>query len=94
MENLQKTGNLQSKKSPYNKFNLGIYNGISFELVVPSKSNKSKRDRYYIYFCNKRACQFATGVKSLYLNYLQGLKITPRDSKEKLEDLSNLFKYN
>ena len=58
----------KTKKSAYDHIDLGIYQGRTFKLIVPSKSNKEKYPNYFIQYDGSE--KHYTGIKSIYLKYL------------------------
>jgi len=57
----------KTKRSAYTHYELGIYHGISFKLIVPSKFNKEKYPNYFIQYDGSE--KHYTGIKALYFQY-------------------------
>lgn len=72
------------KKSAYVHYELGIYEGITFKLVVPSKSNKEKYPNYFIQYDGSD--KYYTGIKATYLKFI-GLEAQVQTT----QNMINLF---
>jgi hypothetical protein len=57
----------KTKKSVYTHHELGIYNGITFKLVIPSKANTEKYPNYFIQYNGSE--KYYNGIKSLYVQF-------------------------
>lgn len=54
-------------RSKYAHYELGIYKGVSFKLVVPSKLNVDKYPNYYIQYDGSK--KYYVGIKDMYREY-------------------------
>ncbi|TKB96532.1 tyrosine-type recombinase/integrase [Pedobacter cryotolerans] len=84
----------KSKRSNYQRIDLGIYSGINFLLVVPSKWNKSLYPLHYLEYYNGKQVKYYTEVKSLYQQYLPTLTRPNVTEQEKITELQRLYSYD
>ncbi|RZJ51018.1 MAG: hypothetical protein EOO44_15290 [Flavobacterium sp.] len=81
------------KRGNYVRIDLGIYSGITFLLVIPSKWNKAKYPLHYLEYYNGRQVKYYTEVKNLYQQYLTIARPNATD-KERITDLQQLYSYD
>lgn len=58
----------KTKKTAYDHYELGIYYGITFKLVVPSKTNTEKYPNYFIQYNGSE--KYYNGIKSQYTKFV------------------------
>lgn len=69
----------RTKISAYTHYELGIYKGISFKLVIPSKKNNEKYPNYYIQYNGSK--KYYTRVKTIYNDFISlELKLQTREN--------------
>lgn len=63
----------KTKKQLYQHYELGIYKGVSFKLVIPTKHNKEKYPNYCIQYNGSK--RYYIGVKDVYSQFIELEKV-------------------
>ncbi|MDQ8005496.1 MAG: tyrosine-type recombinase/integrase [Pedobacter sp.] len=74
----------KTKKQLYLHYELGIYKGVSFKLVIPTKHNKEKYPNYCIQYNGSK--RYYIGVKDVYIQFIELEKV-----HQTTENLINMY---
>ncbi len=58
----------KTKRSAYEHYDLGIYQGIAFKLIIPSRFNKEKYPNYFVQYDGSE--KYYTGIKTQYSEFI------------------------